>query len=377
MTDGAAERLERRAGELSTAAVRQMEQSHDWYRRLSAEDRSWVGLVAQAGIGSFLAWYRNRDAAAPITSDVFGTAPQELTRSITLRQTLDLVRTVIGVVEELVPRLAPQDGQADLREAVLTYSREVAFAAAEVYAQAAETRGAWDARLEALVIDAVLRGEADEALRSRVSALGWDEVRDVVVVAGTALPGPGAEAVNTLRRAASRHHLDALISVQGRRMVAVLGSVGEPLSDVTALRHQWAPGPLVIGPRVPHLYAAGRSARAALSGYAAAPAWVEAPRPCLADELLPERALTGESRARRALVDRVTRPLRDFVPLQETARAYLNVQNLEATARLLFVHPNTVRYRLARVTALTGYDLTRPRDAYCVRLALAYSNLPV
>ncbi len=34
---------------------------------------------------------------------------------------------------------------------------------------------------------------------------------------------------------------------------------------------------------------------------------------------------------------------------------YLELGNsLEATARLLFVHPNTVRYRLRRVSELTG-----------------------
>ena len=53
------------------------------------------------------------------------------------------------------------------------YAREVAFATAEVYARAAEARGAWDARLEALVVDSVLRAEADEAVASRASALGW------------------------------------------------------------------------------------------------------------------------------------------------------------------------------------------------------------
>ena len=64
-----------------------------------------------------------------------------------------------------------------MREAVLRYSREIAFAAAEVYAQAAEARGAWDARLEALVVDALLRGEADDSLRSRAAALGWGALR--------------------------------------------------------------------------------------------------------------------------------------------------------------------------------------------------------
>ena len=90
-------RVERSAGELSSAATRRMEAAHDWYRALSAEDRSWVGLVAQAGIAAFIAWLRDGGDQAPVTADVFGTAPRELTRSITLRHTLDLVRSVVDV----------------------------------------------------------------------------------------------------------------------------------------------------------------------------------------------------------------------------------------------------------------------------------------
>ena len=67
---------------------------------------------------------------------------------------------------------------------MLRYGREVAFATAEVYARAAEVRGAWDARLEALVVDAVLRAETDEAVLSRASALGWGDRGDVAVVLG-------------------------------------------------------------------------------------------------------------------------------------------------------------------------------------------------
>ena len=46
-------RIERSSGALSTTANKYMESRHDWYRALSAEDRSWVGLVAQAGIAGF------------------------------------------------------------------------------------------------------------------------------------------------------------------------------------------------------------------------------------------------------------------------------------------------------------------------------------
>ena len=43
----------------------------------------------------------------------------------------------------------PGRGRAALRDSLLRYSREIAFSAAAVYAAAAETRGAWDARVEA------------------------------------------------------------------------------------------------------------------------------------------------------------------------------------------------------------------------------------
>ena len=55
---------------------------------------------------------------------------------------------------------APGD-ESVLREALLVYAREIAFATAQVYAQAAEARGAWDARLESLVVNAVLSDHYD------------------------------------------------------------------------------------------------------------------------------------------------------------------------------------------------------------------------
>jgi DNA-binding PucR family transcriptional regulator len=48
---------------------------------------------------------------------------------------------------------------------------------------------------------------------------------------------------------------------------------------------------------------------------------------------------------------------------------------LEATARMLFVHPNTVRYRLRRVTEVCGLAPTVPRDALTLRVALAVGRM--
>jgi PucR C-terminal helix-turn-helix domain/GGDEF-like domain len=369
--------IEHSSAALSTAANRHMESHYDWYRDLSAEDRSWVGLVAQAGIAAFIAWYRDPHHSPALPVDVFGTAPRELTRSISLVQTLDLVRSVVDVVEDEVGLLASPGDEQNLRVAVLRYSRDVAFAAAQVYAGAAEERGAWDARLESLVVDAVLRGEADDSMQSRTSALGWGSINHVTVVAGVSPEGNAAEVVDLVRRATHRLNVDSLAAVQGHRLVVILGSLEDPSPTVRALAEHFGDGPVVIGPTVPHLFAAGRSARAALSGLTAARAWPDAPRPVLADELLAERVLAGDQAARRALIDRIYHPLATAgKSLFETATTYLDGGGgLESTARVLFIHPNTVRYRLGRIAVVTGYDISQPREAYTVRLALAVGRL--
>jgi sugar diacid utilization regulator len=260
---------------------------------------------------------------------------------------------------------------------VLVYSRDIAFATAQIYAQAAEERGAWDARLEALVVDALLRGEVDDFVRSRASALGWAASEQVLVVVGHTPQASPEVVIDDIRRTARSVHLDVLTGVQGDRLVAVLGGVEEPLTTARHLIGQFGPGAVVVGPLVPDLTAADRSAQEALAGWLAAPAWPDAPRPVLAEDLLAERALGGDPVARGRLVDAVYRPLEDSgTALLETAAAFLErAPSLEAAARLLFVHPNTVRYRLRRVTDLTGYCPTDSRDAFSLRVALALGRL--
>ena len=62
--------------------------------------------------------------------------------------------------------------------------------------------------------------------------------------------------------------------------------------------------------------------------------------------------------------------------LVETLSAYFaSGRSLEGSARALFCHPNTVRYRLRQVADLTGHSPTDPRDAYALRLALTLGRL--
>lgn len=370
-------RLERATGGLATQSVTRMDEMLPWFRETPAEQRSWVMLVAQAGIASFVEWLRNPTELPPITGEVFGAAPRELARWISLQQAVDLVRVTVETVESMVDTLAAPGEEAALREAVLRYSREIAFGAAQVYAGVAETRGAWDARLEALVVDALLRGDTDEALPGRASALGWGSMSPVTVVIGSPPPGDAQTVLDALQRAARYSGTDLLAGVHGDRLVAVLGGATDAVAALKPLLPEFGPGPVVVGPTAHDLGSAGRSARAASAGLHAAPGWPSAPRPVLASDLLPERALCGDEEARTLLVEEVYRPLRDAgAALLETVTAYAETGGtLEGTARLLFVHPNTVRYRLRRVADVCGRAPTHPRDLFTLQVALALGYL--
>ncbi|WP_019877845.1 PucR family transcriptional regulator [Sporichthya polymorpha] len=376
--EATARRVEQAAGQISAAAVDAMNAQLPWYRELPAERRSLIGLIVTAGLTSFTTWLRDPAEGAQLPTDVFAAAPPEMARAVSLPQTVELVRLTVEVLESQVGDLAAP-GEADwLRTAVLRYSRELAFAAAQVYATAAEARGAWDARLEALIVDAVLRGESDEALNSRAAAVGWSHPGPVTVVAGHTPDGDPADVVRAVQRAARHADLDVLVGVQGERLLVILGGVGDLRAAGGAIVDRFGPGPVVVGPLVTDLAAATGSAAAALSGLRAVAAWPAAPRPVEADDLLPERALAGDAAARRALVEDFYEPLAAAgSSILETVSTFLELAgSLEATARALFVHPNTVRYRLRRAAEITGAVPGTARGAYALRLALTLGRLP-
>ncbi|MBN9633442.1 CdaR family transcriptional regulator [Leifsonia sp. TF02-11] len=378
--------LRKISGELATTTLKRLEDTLPWYRDMPPGRRSAVGLVAQAGISSFISWFDDPRSTPWIAADVFGAAPRELLRSVSLQQTLQLIKITVEVVEERVK----SGGNEALKEAILLYSREIAFAAADVYARAAEARGLWDARLEALVVDSILTGEYDDELPSRIAALGWHGHGEVSVLVGTA---PKMLDVDQLRRTARHMSADVLIGVQGSRLVLVIGravpsdgsaedAIGTaPIISFLEIAQQlepgFGPGHLVLGHEVASLVDASKSAKAALAGFAVAKAWRNCPRPVHADDLLPERALAGDGLARATLISRIYRPLQGYsTELLTTLWCYLdNGRSLEATARELFVHPNTVRYRLKRVSEVIGWDATGAREALILQAALIVGSI--
>ena len=376
-------RLNSQMGTLTTAVTTAIERDHPWFRGLSAEERSWITLVARAGIDGFVQWFADDSAEDVDPRNIFNAAPKALTRKITLDQTVDLVRTTIATIEELIQVVTPRGDRPPLQTAIVYYSREIAFATAAVYAKAAETRGAWDERTETLIIDSIMRSDNADFILSRASTLGWPAESPTAIVIG-AIPSkvsPPA-AVEGIRSLAERLSLSALAAVQGNRLICLvaadsLAEAKSSLEIIEKLDPAFGAGHVVVGPLVQGLENASQSAKAAISGIQAASAWKEGPRIVSARDLLPERVLDGNKQAHRELVQDVYQPLLEAGgDLLLTAVSFLDHGcSVEATARTLYVHANTVRYRLKRIWDVTGYSPTDPREAYILRLAITLGRL--
>jgi len=155
--------------------------------------------------------------------------------------------------------------------------------------------------------------------------------------------------------------------------VLVLAGAAPPAAGVDKL---FGDGPVVLGRAGSGLRGAINSAADALAGLDVAAAWPGAPRMIDADDLLAERVLAGDARAAARLRASVYGPLAAAPHLLSTVDAYLATGGaLEPTARNLFVHPNTVRYRLHRVADLTGRDPWDPRDLLVLQTAVILGRL--
>lgn len=372
-------RIKRNSRRLAVEAMRSMETQLPFVRELDASQRADVQMVVQTAVSNFVDWLENPDGDILSTVQAFRVVPQDLTRKVKLRETVDMVRVAMEFFEDWLPLMARDQAQlVMLTESVLRYGRDLGFAAAAVYASAAEARGAWDTRLEAMVVDAIVRGDSSAAMLSQASTLNWLPAEKVTVIVGSPPPLDRGGAVGHVHTVTSNHGRSGLAVVQGARLVVVIsGEVDGPSDFADELWQAFSDGPVVVGKSVDSLTDAHESAQEALRGFQAVVAWRGAPRPVHALELLPERALLGDRAAFLALDHLMIAPLTaSGHALSDTLDSFLEGGgSIERCARELYVHPNTVRYRLRKIASITGRDPSDARDAYVLKVAISASRM--
>ncbi|MBQ1023398.1 helix-turn-helix domain-containing protein [Micromonospora sp. C95] len=262
-------------------------------------------------------------------------------------------RLLLRTASRSLARLRPVDPEEliDLSDAVSAYIAELAAASTDGYAlQLREQAGEGDRRRH--LAELLLRGDGlPSGVESAAARIGWADLDAVVPVL---LP------LEQARDARFRYGPDGLVIERGRDAVLLLRAGTR--ATRAALAEALAGRPAVVGPELgwPQVPAAVRLAELAAGLFGPAPGLV------FVDDHLVTLTLRGEQRALAVLTERRLAPLARLRPAQRenllaTLYAWLRHWGSRAeVATELFVHPQTVSYRLKRLRELYGDDLDDP-----------------
>ncbi|WP_243710540.1 helix-turn-helix domain-containing protein [Micromonospora sp. KC213] len=274
-------------------------------------------------------------------------------------------RLMLRLASESLARLRPIDiGELiDLSDAISAYVDELAAASTDGYAlQLREQAGEGDRRRHQFA-ELLLRGDGmPSAVEAAASRIGWADLDEVVPVL---LPP------DQVRDARFRYGADGLVIE--RRDDAVLLLRAGPRTARAPLAETLAGRQAVVGPTL---------------GWAQVPAAVRLaeltvglvdpdPGPVFVDDHLITLTLRGEAGALAVLTTRRLAPLAHLRPAQRdsllvTLYSWLRHWGSRAEVSAeLFVHPQTVSYRLKRLRDLYGTDLDDPAVRFELLLVLA------
>ncbi|WP_082591659.1 CdaR family transcriptional regulator [Terrabacter sp. Soil810] len=265
----------------------------------------------------------------------------------------------------------PPDVLLSLGESLFAYIDELSAASAQGYAQEQSERAGEQLRLRGELLEMILRGDSSDGGVARLAAaVGWT-LPEVVVVALVPFPH-----VDGLRGALGP---DGLVAERGTDVVVVFPFVSRKprRRDLErALRGRRA----IVGPARPWQQASESlhlATSAGAHGVApgpdrphgdAAPVWVEdhlAELVVLAEPL----ATDDLARTRLAPLDSLRPAVRER--LTETLLSWLRHQGQRAPiAAELFVHQQTVGYRVAQLKELFGEALDDPEVRFELQLVL-------
>jgi hypothetical protein len=263
---------------------------------------------------------------------------------------------------------AGADGEsiASFAELVFAYIDELSAASVAGHTDEVESTGRLRQRRLDLLAQAILRGEPEESLAGAAERAGWRPPRTL-----TAVLLPRAQIRPVLAGISDA----SLVPSEGtpglpeeRGVVLVADMAGRSRARLLRLLAERS---AIVGPARPW-----SRARASYQRALRALPLAEGPGAVDTDQRLPELVLAADEEAYADLRARALAPLDDLTPaarerLTATLRSWLLHQGRrEAVAADLFVHPQTVRYRMGQLREIFGDDLDDPTKVRDLILAL-------
>ena len=254
-----------------------------------------------------------------------------------------------------------------LAESIFAYIDEISAESVEGYARAQAASAGERSRERQAFVALLVAGDPDPA-----------EAQAAAASAGWALPRRLA-AIASDHRDAERFAVivgeNAIAAPVGELVCALVGDVEAP-GRLDRITRALAGRRAALGPSVPWPQTAASWARAASCVRLAGLGVLPSERLIIAGEQLGVLAIHADQALVRELADARLAPLEQLTPaarerLEATLLAWLRRQgNVVEVAGELHVHPQTVRYRLARLREHFGAILDEPDDRFELELAL-------
>ena len=256
-----------------------------------------------------------------------------------------------------------------LAEAVFAYIDELSALSADGHVEAQSAAAGESERMRRRVAALLLAANADEvAVRAAATQAGWDPPERIAALAW------GGDGRHLLPRLPAGS-LVAEPGDDGDGGIALLADPDAPGLGAL-LERAAARAPVVLGPTVVLIEAARSAERATEALRLIEAGVISADGFTIADDHLGALVAHGDERMLGELAARRLGPLDQETPasrarLAETLRAWLDHQGAVAqVAEQLQVHPQTVRYRLARLRERFGDLLEDPEARFELGLAL-------
>lgn len=287
-------------------------------------------------------------------------------------------RLLLRHLGDVLAEVRPVDVETlvDCADAVNGYVDELAAAGTDGFARQLREQSGDGDRSRRQLADLLLAGSASaDVVAAAAGRAGWPEL-DVVV--------PVVLAVRHVRDARFRFGADGLVVERGRDAVVLLRAgprTRRSALAVTLSGRGAAVGPALPWPQVPQAVRLAELT-ATLARPASAPSAQSIPDVVFADDHLTTLAVQGQPDALAVLTDRRLAPFAALRPagraeLLRTLHSWLRHWGARtAVSAELFVHPQTVSYRVKRLRALLGDDLDDPDRRFELLLVLTARSRP-
>jgi hypothetical protein len=265
----------------------------------------------------------------------------------------------------------PADAVARFAELVFDYIDELSASSAAGHADELATTGRVRQRYLEQLTRALLDGASPEVLEAAAERADWKPPRTLTAVL---LPEARSRGVLAEIDPATLQPTDRLPGLEDQPDLAVLFVPNASGVSRAALLRRLRDRDAVVGPARPWLAAHLSYDRAVRVLRLDLPRTAE---PLDTEEHLPELILRADPVAREDLRSQVLEPLEQLRPataqkLRETLRSWLTHQGRrEDVAAELFVHPQTVRYRMQQLREVYGERLDDAGWRLRLTLALA------